>query len=144
MKIIYSLLLTLTAFLLSCAGSKNANDPVMQKAFAIHQEASKIEKEIAPKLEDLIQIKNSTNIVGRALTEAEIERVEKIERIEQSVNFWRENLPDVPGFEHEHHAHDGPCNHGPKLELLPEDWVKVQQEFKDSILVIKERIEAVL
>lgn len=144
MKSIYTIILATAAFFLGCAGSKNTDNPLMQKAFAIHQEASKIEKEIAPKLEDLIQVKNGTNIAGRALTEAEIERVEKIERIEQSLKFWRENLPDVPGFEHEHHAHDGPCNHGPKLELLPEDWVKVQQEFKDSILLIKERIEAVL
>ncbi len=143
MKLINIILLAFTTLIISC-GPNYADDPLMQKAFAIYQEASKVEKEIAPKMEDLIQIKTSTNIVGRALTEAEIGRIEKIERIEQSLKFWRENIPDVPGFEHEHHAHEGPCNHGPKVELLPEDWVKVQQEFKDSILVIKEQIEAVL
>ena len=143
MKLLNFILLIFTSFLFSCTGSNYADDPLMQKAFAIHQEASKIEKEIAPKFDDLIQLKNSTNIVGRALTDAEIDRIKKIEQIEQSLKFWRKELPNVPGFAHEHRAHDGPCNHGPKLKLLPEDWVKVQQEFKDSILMIKKQIETV-
>ena len=138
------ILLALIVFSISCGSSKHADNPLMQEAFAIHQEASKVEKEIAPKMKDLIQLKNSINIVGRALTEAEIDRIQKIEKIEQSLKFWKKNIPDVPWFEHKHHAHEGACNHGSTLELLPKQWVSVQQEFKDSILVIKERIEAVL
>ena len=144
MKLTRIILLACTVFIVSCGGHNHSNDPLMKEAFAIHQEASKVEQEIDPKMKDLIQIKNSTNVVGRELTEVEIDRNKKIERIEQSLKYWKENFPDVPGFEHHHHDHEGPCNHGPKIELLPEDWVKVQQEFKDSILVIQQRIEAVL
>lgn len=144
MKFILSLLLSFSIILFSCSSSKTTDNEDMQKAFKIHTESSQIEEALKPKLDQLVQIKNSTNIVGRALTPAEIETVEKIEKIETSLKFWQENLPDVPGFEHEHKAHEGPCNHGPKLELMPEDWVRVQQEFKDSILVIKSRVEEVL
>ena len=144
MKLTYIILVAYSILVISSCDPNYADDPLMQKAFAIHQEASQVEKEVAPKMEDLIQIKNNINISGRALTEVEMDRVDKIERIEQSMKYWRENIPDVPGFKNKHHDHEGPCNHGPKIELLPEDWVKVQQEFKDSILVIKERIEAVL
>lgn len=144
MKLTNFILLAFTTLIISCGGPNYADDPLMQEAFAIHQEASKVEKEILPKMEDLIQIKTSMNVAGKALTETEISQIAKIEQIEKSMKYWKENIPDVPGFKHEHHAHEGPCNHGPKLELLPEDWVIVQKEFKDSILVIKERIETVL
>ncbi|MFT4761964.1 MAG: hypothetical protein ACI9XO_001043 [Paraglaciecola sp.] len=144
MKIFNVFFLAFATFILSCVGANHADNPLMQKAYAIHQESSKIEQEIAPKLEELIQLKNSKNTVGTRLTETEINRIEKIEAMEHSLKSWQKNLPDVPEFEQEHQAHDGPCNHSPKLELLPEDWVKVQQEFKDSILMIKERIEGVL
>ena len=144
MKLGHVLLLALFTFTLSCGGPNHADNPIMQKAFAIHQESSKTEKDLAPKLEDLLEIKNGTNITGRALTKTEIDRIKKIEQIENSLKFWQKNIPDVPGFEHKHHAHEGPCSHGTGLDILPEDWVEVQQEFKDSILIIKERIEAIL
>ena len=87
MKLIHVILLVFIGYLFSCSGPNYKDNPLMQKAFAIHQEASKVEQEIAPKMENLVQVKNSTNTVGRALTEAEMTRIEQIERIEQSLKY---------------------------------------------------------
>lgn len=143
MKTIFSFLLAFVAFFFACNTSKNTNSEAMKKAFQLHTESSQIEKELTPELETLIQIRNQINIMGRQLTESEMSKIERINQIESSLKFWKENLPDVPGFEHEHHDHEGPCKHdyGKKLELMPEDWIRVQQEFKDSIIVIKSRVE---
>ena len=65
MKFTNIILLAFTTLIISCGGPNYADNPLIQKAFAIHQEASKVEKEIAPKMKDLIQIKTSLNIVGR-------------------------------------------------------------------------------
>lgn len=132
-------------FLFSCSTSKNVDNQVLEEAFNIHSESTSIENGLLSKIEDLNQIKNQINIQGRALTEDEILITEKIDKTLASHKFWKDNLPTVPGFE-EHHKHDGPCTHkhGNELELLPEDWVNVQREFKDSILAIKNRVEETL
>ena len=78
MKFTNVILIAIAGLIIGC-GPNYADDPLMQKAYAIHKEASKVEQEVAPKMKDLIQIKTNTDIQGRALTEAEIDRNEKIE-----------------------------------------------------------------
>ena len=143
MKVINSLLFVLTIVVLGSCGPNLAEDPTMQKAYSIFEEAAKAEKEVEQKMEELVQIKNNTNIAGRELSEEEMNRIKKIEELEESFKAWQDNHPDVPGFDHAH-THDGKCNHGPKLDLLPDDWVRVQEEFRDNIMVIKKDVEMIL
>ncbi len=140
MKIYSFLLFCFSLILAACSSHKHVNTELLDKAYNIYQEAKKIETEIEPGLSELTNRKNNINIQGRALTQEEIETVDKIEKLEASMNFWKENHPEIPGYE-PGHVHGAGCSHGEQqLELMPEDWVKVQQEFLDSIVVIKARI----
>lgn len=138
-------ILSLFIIIGSCSSNKHVNTEMLDKAYNIHQEAAQIEKEIQPKVAELTNLKNSINIQGRALTEEEISKVNQIEKLEASLAYWKENHPEIPGYE-PGHVHGAGCSHGTEkqLELLPEDWVKVQQEFMDSIQVIQKRVDELM
>ncbi len=126
---------------ISCNISRKES-PELQEAAKVHTQAIKIEKELKPQLEQLIQIKNSINVQGRALTSQELALVTQIESIEHSYAFWEEHHVEVPGHIHHHdHAHH---NHGAKLELAPADMLAVQREFRDSIVAIRQRVAQTL
>lgn len=133
----------------SCGGQHNHGDnQLLQQAADIHTEAIKIEKELRPKLQSLVQQKNTINIQGRALTEEETAFVNKVESIEASLKYWEENHVEVPGFEHghdhdhDHEGHDHSHDHGSKLEVAPQDMLLIQKEFRDSIVAIQKRVLA--
>ncbi|MEL6719121.1 MAG: hypothetical protein AAFO82_03210 [Bacteroidota bacterium] len=130
--------------LIGCA-SQDESKLLLEKANEIHLEAIKINKVVQPKLEQLIQSKNQLEQQEEELIEAEESFMKKVAQLEKSYAFWEENHVEVPGFEHhdhDHHDHDHDHNHGATLEVSAEDMLLIQQEFKDSISVILERIEA--
>ena len=120
----------LLIFLMGCS-STSTSDPLLEEAFQIHEQSMEVAKEAREMLEELpADDQYRLNIESR-------------------LEFWSENLVEVPGFEHEHdhdhdhghdHDHDHDHDHGPKLELTPEDMLAVQKEFLDSIQVIKSAI----
>lgn len=138
-------LLILTILLSSftnCKDGQAAEDlKILQQAAAIHLDAIKVQEEIAPKLYDLVQQKNSINIQARVLTDEELTFVEKVGVIEESYDWFEKNHLEVPGFEHAHshegHSHDHNHDHGSSPELPPKDILRIQQEFRDSIIAIK-------
>ncbi len=99
-------------------------DPILKDAFAIHQEALRIEQTVQRQL-DSFQISADTEILLRA-------------RLEQ----WDEQLVEVPGFEHEHHhAHDHDHDHGSSPKVTPEHMLAIQQESLDSIRTIQRDLD---
>ena len=140
MKFNSILIFTVLLLIFSC-GDSNNKDQLMKEALDIHNQTMAMEKEILPKLEELEQAKNSINIQGRALTDEEKAFVRKVELLNLSLEHWQENHIEVPGAEHDHTGHDH--NHGPKVEFTPEDMLIIQKEFKDSMMAIKARLEAI-
>jgi hypothetical protein len=138
-----------TALLLthSCQRGNSADDRLLSEAAALHEEAMQIDRQLQPQLENLIQEGNSIQIQGRALTPEEMQRVDAINAVRRSYEWFEENHIEVPGHDHDHdhddHAgHDH--GHGPGLELSPADMLAVQQEFLDSIKSIRARVALLL
>ena len=137
-------------FLLAACGSNHTHqddDKDLLKAATLHQDAIDVEKIVKPKLDGLVQKKNSLNIQGRALTEAEMSFVRQVETLEDNYRYWTENHVEVPGHGHDGHDHghghdhDHDHDHGAQLEVSSADMLIIQQEFKDSIQAIQKRIE---
>ena len=142
-KLIFLCLLILTA---NCGGTSEEDQKLLEEAASIHQQAIEIEEKIKPKMEALIQRKNQINIQGRALTDAEIAFVEKVEQLQTSYDYWEENHVEVPGFEHDHHGHEGhdhdhDHDHGNQLKVTAADMLLIQKEFRDSISAIQQKVE---
>lgn len=130
--------------LLACK-SNQKDAPELQEAARIHAKALQIEQGLKPQLGELIQLKNSINVQGRALTESEIAFVEKVNSIENSYAYWKENHVEVPGYEHQHEEnHHDHHHHKENLQLSPADMLSVQKEFRDSIAVLQQRIVELL
>ncbi len=135
------LIFILMVMVLSIACNRQKEDPQLEEAAEVYEQAIELEQQIRPEVDELAQLKNSINVQGRALTPEENLFVEKVEAIEAGHQFWKENHIDVPG--HEHHDHEGhghDHDHGPEIELLPEDMLAVQREFRDTLLAVQERI----
>lgn len=97
-------------------------DPLLKDAFAIHQEAMRIEQSVQRQL-DSFHISADKEIFLRA-------------RLEQ----WEEQLVEVPGFEHEH-DHDHDHDHGSSPKVTPEHMLAIQQESLDSIRTIQRDLD---
>ena len=105
---------------LGCNGPSK-KDPKLLEAFEIHKESV----EIAAKAVEIWE-KLPTNDTMRAQFQSKLED-------------WGENLIEVPGF---HYHHDGLGHHHNRapLKLTPDDALQVQQEFRDSIESIYQKI----
>jgi len=123
--------ISLVAVLLCLGTSCNSGeevDPILKDAFAIHQEAVRIEQTVQRQL-DSFQISAEKELNLRA-------------RLEQ----WDEQLVEVPGFEHEHHHghdhdHDHDHDHGSSPKVTPEHMLAIQQESLDSIRTIQRDLD---
>ena len=121
----HTILLSLClAVLLSACSGENKQDPLLEEAFDIHQQAMEVNKEVRAQLQTLP------------------ESDPFVKRLRDRQQNWSDNLVEVPGFEHEHHHdhghdHDHDHDHGPTTEVTPEHMLAIQQEFLDSIRAIQ-------
>jgi len=127
----------IAVLLCACATKPKDGD----EAAKIHLEALAIEATLATAADSLIQVRNHLAIQGRALTPEEITFNNQVSSIEASLSYWRANLPEPPGLEHDHAGHDHHHHHhGTTLDVTPEQMLAIQKEFRDSILSIQQRI----
>jgi hypothetical protein len=140
----YQIVIFAAGLLFACQSPQPSDNA--GEAAKIHLEIIAIEGALAGKVDSLIQLRNQLAIQGRALTPEEIAFNNQVTGIETSINYWRENLPEPPGLEHDHsHAgHDHHHHHGPALDVTPEQMLAIQKEFRDSILSIQQRISGLL
>ena len=87
------ILLLSTIVLLGCPPS---NENTLKEATEIYNRSLEIEKEIQPKLEELIQARNSINIQGRALTAEEIQFTDEVNALAERLDSWHKTLPEIP------------------------------------------------
>lgn len=131
------------AGLLAACNSNSSGDAQLKEAAALHEGALKIESDLKPMLEELVQQRNSLSVQGRALTEEEQAFIDQVYALESSYEAWEKSHLEVPGaahHDHKHHDHD----HGTDLELSPPDMLMYQKEFRDSILAIRDRAKKMI
>ena len=103
------------------------HDPILTEAFEIHNQSLSLSKDTRDLINQLPDTDSSKLLLQTRLVQ------------------WNENIIEVPGFEH-HHDHDHEHHHHnhSTLELLPEDMLRVQQEFLDSIQIIHTQVQDIL
>ena len=138
----YQILVLVATLLFSCQSPPPAGNA--DEAAKIHLEIIAIEAALAGKVDSLIQLRNQLAIQGRALTPEEIAFNNQVTGIEASISYWRDNLPEPAGLEHDHSGHNHDHNHGPTLDVTPEQMLAIQKEFRDSILSIQQRIATLI
>ena len=106
-------------FILGCHSHSHDVSPELKKAFAIQQEALTIHDEVAT----LLKTKPETV------------------SFEKRIQSWFENMVEIEGMEHDHEN----CTHNhsaPTILVSDKEMILVQQEWKDSIVVIKQQISS--
>ncbi|MBX2814652.1 MAG: hypothetical protein KTR24_01585 [Saprospiraceae bacterium] len=137
----------LIVLLLAC-GSDPDHD-ILHQASDIHNEAVKIEGEIKDQIESLSRLKAMLEKKEGLLPE-DSSMIQRIRDIERSHQWWQDNHVEVPGFGHDghdhsghdHSGHDHDHDHGPQLEVTASDMLLLQKEFRDSILSVRDRVNA--
>ena len=107
----YTLIATLCLLLCSCKHDHKPASPELQKAYAIQQEALKINESI--------------DKLGVAIDD----------KTAKKRNTWVESMIEIPGMDHDHSN----CSHDHKpttISLSDTEMIAVQQAWKDSINVI--------
>ena len=97
---------------------------LVERVNELHRASRQIESEVAPKLEDLIQQKNSINIQGRALTSEEIEFSGKVSELEATFARWKEGMEAV------------------EKKSPDESRLDVEITLKDAIVAFKKQVES--
>lgn len=146
---VWILLTVITSLMIACAsGGDKEKEALLKEAADIHMEALEIEKSFKPIFSGIVQRRNGLSVQGKDLTPEERRFIDMVNGVEKSYEYWEENHMEVPGFEHAHdhdhdHDHDHSHDHGGGMDLLPEDILSIQKEFRDSIKAIKKRAELV-
>jgi protein involved in sex pheromone biosynthesis len=95
-----------------------------QKINDLHASSREVEKEVLPKMEELVQQKNSLNVQGRALTEAEITFTGKVGELEQTLAQWQKGMEDAE-------------------KMKPgEDRLNIEKSLKEAILTFQKMVES--
>jgi len=124
MKNIFVLAVIITCTAFAC------EDKVGQQIQAVFTQNMQLEKETAPMIDNLVQIRNNISIQGRGLTEEEISLVEEITSIEQRWLDWEKAF----------HAKD-------LVQVEPDDreaFLRQQHELNAQITALKSIAEDML
>lgn len=137
----YPVIILAAVLFFSCQLQPPAGQAEAEK---IHLEILAIESALAGKIDSLIQLRNQLAVQGRALTPEEIAFNNQVSGIEASITYLRKNLPEPVGLEHVHTGPGHDHHHGPALNVMPEEMLAIQKEFRDSILSIQQRVTGLL
>lgn len=131
-------------FFVSC-GNDPTQDPILQEAFSVHQSSLETEKEVIKHMETLRDFNvEHTNFIRNESNSDEVKaKVEAFEngsvKSAMAHRGWKQELPEIPGFEHTH-ADGSVHNHDAPMRITAEEMLEVQKEFRDSIITIKKNI----
>ncbi len=143
---ISSQLAILAVFLLCCSTS-GSHDPLLEEAYAYHQEAVVVHDSVVSMLDvlnkrvaDMSQSDSTAMEYQKALAE-----------IQQDFDQWDKALVSVPGYEEEHHHghdhdHDHEHHHNENdLKGLASDQVlELQKDLKKEITRIHDSLDALM
>ena len=138
-----NILLLLLPLLLAACVARKPEDSVLKRAAEFYRQSIAAEKALQPKLDQLVQYRNSINVQGRALRPDEIAFVEEVDRVEADLMGWQENFVGVPG-----HGPDGqplkPGEAGEQIDMTPEDALALQEGLFKNIQTLAQRVETAL
>lgn len=125
MKIIQNLfILLLMAVIITACQEDPKDNPALQEAFKIHQEAMAIHDEIMPKMKDMNDTKGA---VKQAMNQIQVRAEEmdtesfsalqttmaSLDAADKGMRDWMANISEVPGFAHDHdHGDHEDHDHG--------------------------------
>lgn len=134
--------------LLACSTNPK-DDAVLNEAFQVHQSSLEIEKKV---MESMSQIRDyNVNYSNFIKNESNSDGVKILVKAFQSGSVkaamshkkWKEELPEIPGFEHTHA--DGTVHkHEAKMRITSKEMLEVQKEFRDSIQHLHDRCERLI
>lgn len=138
MKSIYkAILICFTIGAIFSCGGNNPDKETLEKAAKVHTQLMKLEKDVAPSIDKLLDRHNQIQTAGRQLTVEEKVFSRKVRNLEGRYKIWKDNIIEVPGAEHDHSHGDGHHHHKPSVELLPADLLAVQYNLMDSLKVLE-------
>ncbi|MFN8357329.1 MAG: hypothetical protein U0Y10_22925 [Spirosomataceae bacterium] len=147
MKKIASLVLVAFAVLVWACGNSLKDDPQVKEAGKLHLEASEIQEEIEPLVEQIDSVNTALAEKKKTLADSSAQQAEEViaalSKVKTDFEDWEKNVFEVPGVEHnhaegeEHHHHH---DHKPAPDLTPEQMLEVQKEMLKTIQGLKEAV----
>lgn len=139
----------------ACGGKSAKDDPILQEAAKIHEEAHEIQEGIEPTVAQFDSLKtlltNKKTTLADSLAAQADEAVASLDKIKADLESWEENLVVVPGMEHDHEheghnheGHDHKHDHKPAPDVTPEQMLDIQKEIKKNIEAIKTELDATM
>ncbi|MBO0952549.1 hypothetical protein J2I46_28460 [Fibrella sp. HMF5405] len=136
----------MTGLLLACS-STDKKDPALEEAARYHEQATAIQADIEPKIEQIDSLKTVMMVAKMPATEA---RMATLDSLKSAFEEWEANLVEVPGMPHNHTHRTGGPHHGKHkhadatLKDLPADQMRdLQRETLNAIKQIQSRLETV-
>lgn len=142
-----ALFITLLTLAVSCGRSSEKKDPLLDEAARYHNEATRIQALVEPKIEQIDSLK--TRLSARSTPVAQA-TVATLDSLKKAFSDWEENVVEVPGMPHHHtggadhrrHKHQAA---DAALKDLPADQMRdLQREMLSTIKRIQSRLDAVM
>jgi hypothetical protein len=146
-KITFLGILTLVTLIWAC-GNSLKDDPKVKEAGKIHLEASEIQEEIEPMVEQIDSLNSVLTDKKKTLADSSAKQADEViaalSKVKTDFEDWEANVFEVPGVEHDHeHAegeHHHHHDHKPAPDLTPDQMLDVQKEMLKTIQGLKETL----
>lgn len=125
----------------SACSSTDKKDPLLDEAAHYHNEATKIQSVVEPKIEQIDSLKT---VLLVQKTPANTARITTLDSLKKAFGEWEENVVEVPGMPHNHTHEHGKHKHADAtLSKLPSDQMRdLQREMLKSIQQIQARLNS--
>lgn len=141
-------LLFIALVIWSCGGKSAKDDPILQEATKIHEEAHEMQEGIEPTIEGIDSLKTVLIEKKKSLADSSAKQIDELvgalDKIKGDFEAWEENVVSVPGMEDEHeheHSKEGEHHHHhdhkPAPDVTSEQMLDIQKEIRKNIEAIK-------
>ncbi len=130
----FSFMLIIFAWMQACSPHSKTHEQVVNESDKINLEIQTALDELNPKLESLIQLRNSISVQGRALSDTEIKFVDKVETIMGGFDSWKEKYFEAQVMVDQLRSPDV------NKKVSPGNVLKLMNEAKASIFEIRQSI----
>ncbi|MCP3929557.1 MAG: hypothetical protein GY705_10690 [Bacteroidetes bacterium] len=133
----FSFMLIIFAWMQACSPHSKTHEQVVNESDKINLEIQTALDELNPKLESLIQLRNSISVQGRALSDTEIKFVDKVETIMGGFDSWKEKYFEAQVMVDQLRSPDI------NKKVAAKNVLQLMQDAKISILEIQQSVEKV-
>lgn len=147
-------LLSIALLVGACGGKSAKDDPILQEATKIHNEAHEMQEGIEPTVGQIDSLKTLLTNKKATLNDSTAKQVDELivalDKVKGDFESWEENIVSVPGMEHDHehegHNHEGHDHHDhkPAPDVTPEQMLDIQKEIKKNMERIKADLETTM